>query len=355
MFVVTNREVDKNKKEFEQFGKLAAAGSNVLRLAEAKGQPGRWNVKILPDNATEEMKAAADLKGSGDFYASDYAAGILKARLRAQAGPRNLLLFVHGFNNDVKAVLNRAHTFEKEYDVAVIPFCWPANGGGAWGVASYKSDKRDALESAGSLDRCIERIGYFIQKFNEERLAEVTARARVAHPDNKEKENAYISRAMARECPIKVSVLFHSMGNYLFKHLLQSSTFHARDLVFENVILAAADTNNEGHHEWVDQIRCRNRVYITINENDSALRVSRLKGGEEQLARLGHYTYGLNSEQGVYVDLTNARHVGDSHAYFEGTALNNAALKRFFKLIVNGETAEKHLIYNAAKNLYTLK
>ena len=46
--------------------------------------------------------------------------------------------------------------------VEVVSFSWPANGGGAWGVASYKSDKRDALNSTGALDRCIQRIGHFI-------------------------------------------------------------------------------------------------------------------------------------------------------------------------------------------------
>ena len=118
----------------------------------------------------------------------------------------------------------------------------------------------------------------------------------------------------------------------------------------------AADTNNLDHAHWVDQIRCRNRVYITINEDDSALRVSRMKAGDQQRARLGHYTYGLDSSQGVYVNFTKTKHVGDSHAYFEGDPVEkNPRVKAFFQAAVNGETAETPLPYNAAKNLYGIE
>ena len=73
--------------------------------------------------------------------------------------------------------------------------------------------------------------------------------------------------------------------------MLGSSVYLGTRLLFDNVILAAADTNNERHADWVDKIRCRKRVFITINENDGALLASRIKSGPEQLARLGHYTH----------------------------------------------------------------
>ncbi|MBX3179341.1 MAG: alpha/beta hydrolase [Candidatus Hydrogenedentes bacterium] len=356
MFVVTNREVFPRRRGFDMFGKKPAAGADTLRLVEATGSPGNWRLELLKDRADEAMKARAGLSGRGPWYASDYAAALLREKLRGPNGPRNLLFFVHGFNNDVESVLDRAWGFEQAYGVEVVPFSWPANGGGAWGVASNKSDKRDALNSTGALDRCIERIGQFIEQFNEEGLDRIRKAARLAHPDDKEQEDAFIAREMARACPIRVSMLLHSMGNYLFKHLLQSSTYHARDLVFENVILAAADTNNLDHARWVDEIRCRNRVYITINEDDSALRVSRMKAGDQQRARLGHYTYGLDSSQGVYVNFTKTKHVGDSHAYFEGEPVEkNPRAKAFFQAAVNGETAETPLPYNAAKNLYGIE
>ena len=121
-----------------------------------------------------------------------------------------------------------------------------------------------------------------------------------------------------------------------------------------NIAMCSADVNNPGHAEWVDRLQPRNRLYVTINEDDSALKASRLKGGDEQLARLGHSTGNLNSRQAVYVDFTNAKNVGSSHAYFEGDALNNPRVKKFFKTALQGLRAEQEvsLPYDSANNLY---
>jgi hypothetical protein len=95
-------------------------------------------------------------------------------------------------------------------------------------------------------------------------------------------------------------------------------------------------------------------LYVTINEDDVALKASRLKGGDEQLARLGHWTSNLDSSQAVYVDFTNAKGVASSHAYFEGEALKNRKVKSFFAAALHGLRAEQaaSLDYDAANNLY---
>ena len=82
--------------------------------------------------------------------------------------------------------------------------------------------------------------------------------------------------------PFTINLLLHSMGNYLFKHLLGSTTYHANQLLFDNIIMAAADTNNELHAQWVDRIQCRNRLYITINERDGAPDGIAHEDGEQQ-------------------------------------------------------------------------
>ena len=125
------------------------------------------------------------------------------------------------------------------------------------------------------------------------------------------------------------------MGNYLFKQLLKSSLYSANELLFDNVVLVAADTNNKDHNDWIDTVSFRSRLYVTINEADSALKLSRMKGGDEQLARLGHFPYELNANRAVYANFTGAQHVGDSHAYFEGDPLENEAVRRFFTAALN--------------------
>ena len=147
--------------------------------------------------------------------------------------------------------------------------------------------------------------------------------------------------------------MFHSMGNYLYKSMLKSSITEGNQLVFDNVVLVAADTNSKGHIEWVDKIRCRKRCYITINENDHALGISRAKFGEQQLARLGHYIRNLNSRQVYYINLTDAAWVKDSHSYFDKkVAGKNTKVFGFFDDALNGEFAEKKLKYRSSGNYY---
>ena len=125
------------------------------------------------------------------------------------------------------------------------------------------------------------------------------------------KSGIFLQEQAQKWCPFSVNMLLHSMGNYLFKNMLKSSSYRTDLLVFDNVILAAADTNNEGHAEWVDRIQCRGRVLITINENDGALLASRLKMGSSKGAS-GPLPLPIDSERAVYVDFTGQSYVGDS-------------------------------------------
>jgi hypothetical protein len=81
---------------------------------------------------------------------------------------------------------------------------------------------------------------------------------------------------------------------------------------------------------------------------------SRMKVGEEQQARLGHYPYNLNSRRAVYVNFTDATHVGDSHAYFEEGPLKNRTVRKFFLQAFNGERAETGLEFDASSNIFTV-
>lgn len=379
MFIVTNREVDESKTSVQGAFKSRpnALGPNELRLAEAVRSRGKWRVQILPDEITDAMAAEVGLEREIDaetgkpkpIYASSYVARRIQARVnpdaadgnakKSKAKGRNLVFFVHGFNNDVASVLDRAEQIEQTYGVEVLPFTWPANGGGVHGVVSYKSDKRDALASTGALDRCLGRIEQILHAIHEEhvRRVEAVANKRFGTGDNIDAEqwDRFFSEHANNWCPFTINMMLHSMGNYLFKHLLKSSVYHGNRLLFDNVVMVAADANNEDHAEWVDCIQCRGRVYITINERDSALNASRMKLGEQQKARLGHYPHKLDSRQAVYVDFTGQAYVGNSHAYFEGDALRNERVKTFFHEALNGEYAEFALRFDVGRNMYRFR
>jgi len=332
-------------------------------------------VEVIDDEPDEKLLKSVGLetKPDGDdkpvhIYASQYAARKILARVNPGEGRkktvkgrkktikgRNLLFFVHGYNNNMEDVLNRAERFEKNFGVEVVAFSWPANGGGLRGLASYLSNKRDARASTGALERTLKKMSDLLYHLSGEHVKNIRETAEGLYPEDSEKRDRYITTHADQRCPFKISMILHSMGNYLYKKMLQSSVCEGNQLLFDNVILASADTNNENHKEWVDCIKCRNRVYITINERDHALRASRLKAGEEQRARLGQYPYNLYSNRSVYVDFTNVPHIKDSHAYFEKDALENEKVRSFFDSALNGETAEGGLKFDSATNEYRFR
>ncbi len=361
MILVTNRQPKRKTGGPKILGQEPNSnGPHELRIVEAVKRGRKWKLTVLDDKISDEMKAEV---GIDNKHVVNYVAKKILERVnpkilnpKSRRKGRNLLVFVHGFNNDVEDVLERSAGLARNYGVEVLAFTWPSNGGGTLtGTASYKSDKRDAKASIGALDRVLFEIGRRMDMLMSESVKKIEAMAREKYPDNREKRAVFISEKCDENCPFTINLMTHSMGTYLYKHLLLSTASEGKGLIFDNVILAAADTNNEDHARWVDQIRARRRVYITINEDDRALQVSRLKTGEEQRARLGHYPFNLHSQHAAYVQFTDATKVKNSHAYFEGEPLKNEKVKRFFKMVFNGRRVEKHLKYDEASNTFRLQ
>jgi len=365
MYVVTNRNIVDGAEGFGQLGPLVnPAGPAELRLAEVNRKRGGWEVTILPDRITAAMKQEAGITEAGDVFASAYvfrrlmtAANPRLGNPRSKAKGKDILLYVHGFNNSFKDVVERCFAISDNFPgLEVVAFTWPANGGGVKGVADYLDDKRDAQASVVAFDRVLAKIHDYLQLARQSMLEDLKREAQERFPDSSEQQQQFVARAADKHCPFKVSMLLHSMGNYLFERTLKSEALRGDRLVFDNIVMAAADVNNPRHIEWVDRIQVRNRLYVTINEDDGALQASRMKGGDEQLARLGHYPYDLTARHVVYVDFTNVPSVAASHAYFEGDALRNPNVKRFFERALHGLRVEDDdlLAYDASCNLHRL-
>lgn len=175
MFLITNRaNLSQQGPTTILGGKSNTGGSLELRLVEAQKRDGRWQLRVLPDTLTAAMKREVGIDQEGDVVVSRYVARKVLAQVnprRVRNGSRrqgkNLLFFVHGYNNNVKAVLDRADGFARTYGVEVVSFAWPANGGGLRGVASYKSDKRDAKASVGAMDRTLAKFYEYLNAFFE--------------------------------------------------------------------------------------------------------------------------------------------------------------------------------------------
>ena len=359
MYVITNRKLIK-RTGLGVFGETPnPLGPLELSLVDVSKSDGAWQASVVKDLLSKDKVKALKKQFNLDIdVTQDWPASLrIACELfeRAQREQKSILFFVHGYNNDVEDVLATAEQLENKHGVIVVPFTWPANGGGSLtGAMAYKSDKSDARASEGALNRAVGKIQFLHSLLISGRKKELRTKAENKHKNNPEAAQALFSKLMSKECSSTINLLCHSMGNYVFKKTLLNGDSATSQLVFDNVCLVAADANNHNHASWVENLDVRKRVYIVINENDFALKASRIKPGDEQKARLGHYLKKLNSDNAHYVNVTDANLVDNMHTYFVGDAMQNVRLRKMFTGMFNGEVVENQLDYQADNNTYVL-
>ena len=356
IYVVTNRNLDSSKRKLGKFGpNPSSLGPNHLRLVRV----GTSNsVQILDDELSPEdvetLKEKYELSIDSDktWYASlRVACELFDEACKTE---RHILLFVHGYNNDMEDVIATARKLQTQYKAIVVPFSWPANGGAPLsGRLAYLSDKWDARVSLVALDRVVCKIAAYHRIFTEGQLEVIRKKVLHLEPNNFARAQSLFTRKMEENCKTTINLMCHSMGNYLLKYAVTSSTSYLRRLVFDNVCLIAADVNNPGHDRWVEEIPVRNRLYVVINEKDFALKWARRKPGPEQKARLGHHLKNLVARNAYYIDVSQSAHVGSAHSYFQGEVPDaNAAIRQLFSTMFEGGDAEKALQFDSSANVY---
>lgn len=358
MYFITNRAFDESQSGLDKLTKYPnSKGPNELSAVKVTGDK-RLRIELLGDELTREevKKFKTNFKLSIDVGEPHYASLKVACEVFREAieKSKNVLLYVHGYNNDVKDIYHTARELEQLYGVIVVPFTWPANGGGAMsGTLSYLADKRDARASGDALSRVIDIVGRYHRLLIQSTWDRLKKEASDKFKENPTRQREYLAELLDRYCDVSVNLFCHSMGNYVLKHALKSTLSEARQLVFDNIVLVAADTNNEDHKQWVESLSCRKSVFITINADDSALSWSRRKPGEEQKARLGHYLRSLDAQNALYVDFTNCKAVNRSHSYFDdNTVSRNKTVRRFFDKAFTAKNLLPYLDYKTHNNTY---
>lgn len=144
-------------------------------------------------------------------------------------GQQHISVFVHGFNNDWKGAVKRyaqikADLFEKTNLGCPILFTWPSNGS----PAGYLPDREDARASAAAF--AAELVDLHGQLLKMQGIA-----ARTDDP--------------AKACRAKVSIIAHSMGNYVTQKALAvaAKQLNSPQLVtlITQLAMVAADVDND--------------------------------------------------------------------------------------------------------------
>ena len=153
MYVITNRVLHTDRKGLDVFGKEPnPLGPNELRLVKVEGAQTHKTTVLEDELKLSEIKSLSTKYNLGlDLRKKWYASLRVACELydQAQKQDRHILFFVHGYNNDIRDVLSTANELESLYGVIVVPFSWPANGGGkVSGTTAYLDDKDDEIGRA---------------------------------------------------------------------------------------------------------------------------------------------------------------------------------------------------------------
>ena len=297
ILIITNRNIRRRYKDHRAFGDdFNRKGPMELRMATAEKSGSKWRVDIVP-----ETGISATNKPSTRIF-RQFRNNLIDKK-------RNCVLFVHGFNQDLKKNLEKCREIES-YGVDVVAFSWPSNPGGFKPI-EYKRARRAAELSAPALDRVFEKLIDNFQALDEDEML---------------------------RCKISYNFIAHSLGNYLFQNFIEKRLLDGETRFFDNIILHQADVNNRRHGRWVSQLRYARRIYVTHNEDDKVLDTSDIIMPN----RLGNTTGNPEVRRARYVDFTDAKHVGRDHRLWH-EARRNKVVETFFSDVFNGRRGESPL------------
>lgn len=193
------------------------------------------------------------------------------------SGARELLLYIHGFNNMPEDAFRRAEELQAMFDqapvnspdhdrlVEVVPIIWPSGGG----TLDYLDDQLAADASGFAFARGLERLRIWQGK----------------HADDD------------TPCLKRINILAHSMGNRVYREAMRiwcgELLRNQPPLIFRNSFLMAADVVNESlEQDHSGKLIChasRNAV-VYYASDDLALRASKAVNLANRVAsrRLGH-------------------------------------------------------------------
>lgn len=316
MLIFTHREVQ-NRADESAFTARFEPGSERLACADVqRGQPGHWSVFDLHPDVDEAS-----------------AVPLLMNRL---AGPRPVLVYLHGNNNTPSSCFERSAVFESLYDVEVIGFSWASEGylpDGNQGRGTQADTSGDStnLKVVIEENRRTSGIQDIILRYKQAKLnaeSSIDALARFLR---------LLGAASADAGRQPFSLAVHSLGAHYLRNTLAIPGNDEAMRTATNVALLAPCAKAAGHREWLKKLAPGGQVFVTFNNADSVLAGARIADSDE--VKLGAEPGGdlFESSAMRYIDFTGASNDLLGHDYFVKGGLSGRK-KEVLRRIFSSET-----------------
>lgn len=137
----------------------------------------------------------------------------------------------------------------------------------------------------------------------------------------------------------KLSLFFHSMGNYLLRETFVHKKYERLNDIqwVDNLVLNAPCVPAKGHADWLSKVRFAKRIYVHYNPEDRVLRGASLAAFATQLGNDPGYPIVTKAR---YINFNKV--VDDGHSYFltlQGREPAQAETLRHYRIILHGDAA----------------
>jgi hypothetical protein len=195
---------------------------------------------------------------------------------------KNILIFVHGDGKLFSEIVERNFMLRNIYDVNVIAFDYPSED------PTIHPRYKNYFNSMRNIDKSMPQFKAFLEEFQDEL-----------------KEHESFSEN-------KVSILFHSLGGYLFKRAMDDKSFeNINNDLFDNIILNAPAVSQKYHASWLDRAPLKGNVYVTQNNDDFILRGAKMLSRQHMLGLDAEKPFSNKAE---YIDFSEV--YSYEHNYF---------------------------------------
>lgn len=212
-----------------------------------------------------------------------------------------LLIYIHGRGNEPKKSRKEGilESLEKEYDVKVLMFNWDSK----------------AFLLSRPVEKAHEGAPYF---------TEVVKKIIEFRENNEEAKT------------IPISLLVHSMGNIVLRKAIETdlTLVDPDGELFTNILMTGSDEDAEDHNKWLEKLKAKGIIMVTINKNDFTLKHS---GHDDGKSPLGINLAEPIASNAYYLDMTGL--VGNVHRIFQkGGQHSNDAICRLITSMVRSES-----------------